>query len=80
MVRVTRSYQITIPAEVRRKLGIEIGDELTVRIEGDSMVVEKAGEELPTYKAGRRIDLKDIEEALMRGMAKAVAINDEGSD
>ncbi|MFP3348824.1 MAG: AbrB/MazE/SpoVT family DNA-binding domain-containing protein [Thermoproteus sp.] len=25
VVRVTRNYQITIPAEVRRRLGIEVG-------------------------------------------------------
>jgi len=26
VVRVTRNYQITIPAEVRRRLGIKAGD------------------------------------------------------
>jgi AbrB family looped-hinge helix DNA binding protein len=26
VVRVTRNYQITIPAEVRRKLRIKVGD------------------------------------------------------
>jgi AbrB family looped-hinge helix DNA binding protein len=31
VVRVTRNYQITIPAEVRRRLGIKAGDRVVGR-------------------------------------------------
>ncbi len=29
-VKVTRNYQITIPAEIRRKMGLKLGDVLEV--------------------------------------------------
>ena len=32
VVRVTRNYQITIPAEVRRRLGIKAGDRVVVEV------------------------------------------------
>ena len=28
--RVTRKYQVTIPKEVRKKVGVEVGDEFKV--------------------------------------------------
>ncbi len=39
--RVTRKHQITIPKEVRKKVGIKVGDELKVRDDGDLIVLEK---------------------------------------
>ncbi len=34
-VKVSTKYQIAVPSEVRRKLGINAGDRLDVEIEGD---------------------------------------------
>ncbi len=41
MVKVTRKFQVTIPEEVRRSVGVEIGDELLVRKDGRRIVMEK---------------------------------------
>ena len=41
-MRVTTKGQVTIPKEVRDKLGIEPGDEVGFREEGDAFVLEKA--------------------------------------
>ena len=71
-VKVSRSYQITIPAEIRRALGIEIGDILSVSIVGNKIVLEKIEEELPTFKVGRKIGEKDLEEALVKGLKKSI--------
>lgn len=71
-VKVTRSYQVTIPVEVREKLGIEIGDEFIVKVEGDRIVMEKVREELPVYETGKKIGKREIEEALLRGLKKAL--------
>lgn len=46
MVTVTRNSQITIPKEVREVLGIGEGDRVTVRVEGDRVVVEKVDEDV----------------------------------
>ncbi len=40
-VKVTRKYQVTIPEEVRNKIGVTIGDELLVREEGEKIVLER---------------------------------------
>lgn len=40
VVKVTRKYQITIPREIREKLGIRIGDLLKVRVEDGKVVLE----------------------------------------
>jgi len=40
-MKVTRKYQVTIPEEVREKIGLRIGDELLVREEEEKIVMEK---------------------------------------
>lgn len=40
VVKVTRKYQVTIPKEVRRKRGIDIGDRLKVSLENDKIILE----------------------------------------
>ncbi len=52
LVKVTRKSQITIPIEVRRKLGIREGDFLYVDVEGDKIVIEKPGELKPGKPVG----------------------------
>ncbi len=39
-VTVTRKYQITIPKETRTKLGIELGDKLLIRDDGERIIIE----------------------------------------
>jgi len=39
-VVVTRKYQVTIPKEVREKLGIKVGDRLLVSVRGGCIVLE----------------------------------------
>lgn len=43
-VRVTRNAQVTLPRGVREKLGIKIGDRIAVRVEGETIVMEKISE------------------------------------
>ena len=38
-VKVTRNYQITIPLEIREKLGIKVGDKVLVVCEGDEIKI-----------------------------------------
>jgi len=40
-VKVTRKYQVTIPQEVREKIGVNVGDELFVREEERRIILEK---------------------------------------
>ncbi len=40
-VKVTRNYQITLPATIRQKLGVKIGDKLLVYVEEDKIIISK---------------------------------------
>lgn len=40
-VKVSTKYQIAVPSEARRRLGIVAGDRLTVTIENDEIVLRK---------------------------------------
>ena len=46
IVIVTRNAQITIPKKIRGALGIAEGDRVTLRIEGNRIVVEKVNEDV----------------------------------
>ncbi len=46
IVRVTRNAQVTIPKEVREALGITEGDRVTVRVEGNRVVLERIAEDV----------------------------------
>ncbi|MCB1869062.1 MAG: AbrB/MazE/SpoVT family DNA-binding domain-containing protein [Gammaproteobacteria bacterium] len=55
--------QLVLPAEIRRKLGIQPGDRLIVELEGDHAVVRKAPhsdvEELAAYRSAVWRDYAD---------------------
>ncbi|MGC8584217.1 MAG: AbrB/MazE/SpoVT family DNA-binding domain-containing protein [Thermoproteus sp.] len=72
-VKVTRNYQITIPAEYRKKLGIEIGDLVTIYLEGDRLVLVPARRRRITFKAGRPISVEELEKAVEKALDEAVS-------
>jgi len=70
VVRVTRNYQITIPAEVRRRLGIKAGDRVVVEVEGDKIVIKKASGGLPRIRLRRRLTPEEIDRLVEEGAAR----------
>ena len=70
-VKVTRNYQITIPAPIRDQLGIKEGDVLEVYLKGDEIVLRKVRTSRPRIRLGRKLTLEEIERAIEVG---------EGSD
>ena len=62
ITKVTRNYQITIPAEIRKALGIKQGEYLTVELRGDEIVIRKAEMEWPSIDLGRDFTPEEIEE------------------
>jgi len=62
-VKVTRNYQVTIPAEVRGKLGIRVGDKVVVSLEGDSVVMRKVSGDFTRVRVRlkRKIDANYVE-------------------
>ncbi|MEM0460373.1 MAG: AbrB/MazE/SpoVT family DNA-binding domain-containing protein [Thermofilaceae archaeon] len=76
IVKVTRSYQVTLPAEVRRELGIRVGDLLRVTVAEGRIVIEKVEKDLPAFELERFVAEKDIEEAIRRGLLRQLGVLD----
>jgi AbrB family looped-hinge helix DNA binding protein len=70
VVKVTRNYQVTIPAEVRRRLGIKAGDRVVVEVEGDKIVIRKAVGGLPRVRLGLRLTPEEIDRLVEEGAAR----------
>ena len=73
-VKVTRNYQVSIPAEVRRLLNIKLGDVLEVRCDEEKreIILRKVEERRRTLRAGRDLTPEEIEELIQRGLGDNV--------
>ncbi len=61
ITKVTRNYQITIPAEIRKALGIKEGEYLSVELRGDEIVIKKARKKWKTFRLGRKLTAEELE-------------------
>ncbi len=66
--KLTRNFQLTIPAEIRRSLGLDIGDYVEIEKEDDKIVLKKVKKERKTIKLGKDLDVEQIEEEIEKGM------------
>ena len=66
VVKVTRNYQVTIPASIRAKLGIREGDVVKIVYDERDNVIKIAPfkRKRATIKLGRRISVEEMEEAV----------------
>lgn len=71
VTKVTRNYQITIPAEIRKALGIREGEYLTVELRGEEIVLKKAEKEWPSIDLGRDFTPEEIEENTEKAFREA---------
>ena len=65
--KVTRNFQITIPASIRKKINLKEGDIIEVYLDGDDIIIRKARSERPRIKLGKRLILGNIEKAIELG-------------
>uniref|UniRef100_A0A7C3WV14 AbrB/MazE/SpoVT family DNA-binding domain-containing protein n=1 Tax=Thermofilum pendens TaxID=2269 RepID=A0A7C3WV14_THEPE len=73
-VKVTRSFQVTIPKEVRETLGIRVGDYLNVYLDDKGRIVmEKASLCRKTFRTGRLLTPEEIDELVARGLGESIA-------
>ena len=70
LVKVTRNYQVTIPASVRERLGIRVGDLLSVEVNGDRIIPRKVVQEVPTIKLNRKLTIDDIDRLIEDGLRR----------
>ena len=73
-VKVTRSFQVTIPREVREVLGIRVGDYLNVYVdERGRIVMEKVRTVRKTPRSGRPLTPEEIDELMAKGLGESIA-------
>lgn len=74
VTKVTRNYQITIPAEIRKALGIRVGELLEVHLEGDRIVLKRLERKRKRLRLGRKLPPEEIEEAIEEGMKECMGL------
>ncbi|BAD86450.1 transcription regulator, SpoVT/AbrB family [Thermococcus kodakarensis KOD1] len=73
LTKVTRNYQITIPAEIRKALGIKEGEYLDVELRGDEIVIKRAKRKWKTFRLGRKITEEELERLEEEAMEEEMA-------
>ena len=72
-VKVTRNYQVTIPAVIRQKAGIKEGDYLEVYLNEEGLIVmKKVRKKRRTLKSGRKLTIGEIEELIEKGREESL--------
>ncbi len=72
VTKVTRNYQITIPAEIRKALGIKEGELLEVSLEGDKIVIQRLKKRRKRLKLGRNVTPEEIDKSIEEGMKECM--------
>ena len=73
-VKVTRNYQVTIPLEVRERLGIRVGDVVRFVVDDVSgrVYLEKVSGERKRIRLGKALSPEDIERLIERGILRCL--------
>ena len=77
-VKVLSGYRVTIPRDVRSKLGVKVGDEVELRVEGGRIIIQVAG--LPSdpvlemlgMASGGKQRIGGVEEAVIEELREKV--------
>lgn len=72
VTKVTRNYQITIPAEMRKALGIKEGELLEVELEDGRIIIKKLKKERKTLRLGKKMTPEEIEKSIEEGMKECM--------
>ena len=72
-VKVTRNYQITIPAEIRAKIGLKEGEEVEVYLDdSDRILIERISSKRRTLTSGKKLTSEEIDEIIAKGIVESL--------
>jgi AbrB family looped-hinge helix DNA binding protein len=62
-VKVTRNYQVTLPASARKNLGVKVGDVLVANSEDNRIVFQKKSSDITKLRIrlNKKIDWRSVE-------------------
>ena len=72
ITKVTRNYQITIPVEIRKALGIREGELLEVELENGKIIIKRLKKERKTLKLNKKLSPEEIEKSIEEGMKECM--------
>ncbi|WP_338602962.1 AbrB/MazE/SpoVT family DNA-binding domain-containing protein [Sulfolobus tengchongensis] len=70
-VKVTRNYQVTIPASIREKINLKEGDVLEVYLNGEEIVFRKVKTTRPRITLNEKITVEKIEKYIEEGLSES---------
>jgi|BEDMetMinimDraft_2_1075160.scaffolds.fasta_scaffold01220_3 AbrB family looped-hinge helix DNA binding protein len=72
-LKVTRNYQVTIPASIREKLKIRVGDRLLIYTEGEKIVMVKKSGNISNLnlRLGKSFKDEDVNEDLREAVERS---------
>lgn len=72
--KVTRGYQVTIPAEVRSRAGIRVGDKLVMEYDDSTKIIKirSPSKSRKTMKLGKDVSLQEIDRAIAKGFEECL--------
>lgn len=70
IIKVIRNYQIIILSDIRKKLGIKVGDVFVIEIEDGKVVIKKSDFEFFLLFGGKGLKIEDIEEVIRKGQGE----------
>ena len=44
--KITRNYQITIPRDIRKKLKLKLGEQVTIHLEGEKIIIQRFSDDI----------------------------------
>jgi len=70
LTKVTRNFQVTLPAKIRKKLGVKEGDYIEIVDEDGVFVIRKLSRERKVITLGKESSLtpEEIEKIITKGM------------
>jgi len=72
-VKVTRNYQITIPAEIRSKIGLKEGEEVEIYLdESGRILIERVEARRKTFVYGKKLLPEEIDRIIEKGILEVL--------
>ncbi|MBS3082093.1 AbrB/MazE/SpoVT family DNA-binding domain-containing protein [Candidatus Pacearchaeota archaeon] len=68
--KITRNYQVTLPRDIRKIVGLKEGDEVIITIENNSIKISKLNDDIISRTAGIWKDMKETGEEYQRRIRK----------
>ena len=72
ITKITRNNQVTLPAEIRKKLGVKEGDYIEILDVNGFVTIKKLENKRKVIKLGKKLTSNEINNIILKGMKKCL--------